>query len=473
MTGRLTEEALVQSLDKGWQSLVWKSQFKNKNSQLAPHVDFKSLLDAKDPQSAVQEVPRRDMYLELVAQGPEDALDILPLLSQEQFIAIIDNEAWHDGKLAVHQAIRWLDLYRNLSPEQFYKRYRELDEEYQVAILNPYIDLKDQDEFETLPQEEQDKFTALPCNTMWWRVKDGDERVTEFVTALIEASIGEDAAYVYTLLGMASSMPPNEQEHLLKQFRDARLEEDGFVTQEESLALFLPFDGAALYEKWKRIVGSCDKSAVLVEQNASELFLDQVLRQASASGQADHVAIESVQRGFAYLANAVSAASQVEPDDVHGLTALLTQVRSLVSFGLEVLSEGSVATAVDVLFTEHPKNLFRFALSVADSVRLLALSGLKGVDAGVAPKIEALWKSGKFGSAQMLLEKVYLDHLGFEATETLKGIFNRFPLVKSEVIEADGVSRIRFKPMETVADFSVSMSMVQDVFPSLKQGAFQ
>jgi Family of unknown function (DUF6178) len=424
------------------------------------------------PEAAVQLVARRDMYLALVAQGPEDALEILPLLSQEQFVAIIDNEAWHNGQLAVHQAIRWLDLYRNLGPDQLYRRFRDLDEEYQVAMLSPYIELKDQDEFETLGQEEQDKFTALPCNTLWWRVKDGDERVSEFVSALIEASMSEDVAYVYSLLGMASAMPPNEQEHLLKQFRDARLEEDGFVALEESLALFLSFDGAALYDKWREKADSSTVAAIIAGESGG-LFLERALRHAAASGQADQTAVDNIQRGFAYLANAVSSACQVEPDDVHGLTALLTHVRSLVSFGLEVLAEGDVSRGVNILFTEYPKTLFRFALSLSDSVRLLAVGGLKAIDSDAADKITQLWKSGKFGSAQMILDKFYLENLGFESVESLKGIFNRFPLVKSEVIDSDGMKRVRFRPFETVSDFSEAMAMVQDIFPGVKQGGFQ
>ena len=472
MTARLSEDALVQSLDKGWQSLVWSSQFKSKNNTLAPHVDFHALLDAKDPEAAVQAVTRRDMYLALVAQGPEDALEILPYLSQEQFVAIIDNEAWQHGQLAVHQAIRWLDLYRNLGPDQLYRRFRDLDEEYQVAMLNPYVELKDQDEFETLGQDEQDKFTALPCNTLWWRVKDGDERVSEFVSTLIEASMSEDVAYVYSLLGMASAMPPNEQEHLLKQFRDARLEEDGFVGLEESLALFLSFDGAGIYDKWRKTADSSTVAAIITAESGG-LFLERALRHAAVSGQADQTAVDNIQRGFAYLANAVSSACQVEPDDVHGLTALLTQVRSLVSFGLEVLAEGDVARGVNILFTEYPKTLFRFALSLSDSVRLLAVGGLKAIDCDAADKITQLWKSGKFGSAQMILDKVYLENLGFESVESLKGIFNRFPLVKSEVIDSDGMKRVRFRPFETVSDFSEAMAMVQDIFPGIKQGGFQ
>jgi hypothetical protein len=215
----LSEEAVIQSLDTGWQSLVWKSNFPLKSAPLVPSVDFKALLDAKDPVAAAESVPRRDMYLALVSQGPEDALEVLPLLSQEQFVSIIDNEAWQDGRLSVYQAIRWLDLYRNISSEQLYRRFRELDEEYQVALLNPFIEMVDEETFEKLGQEDQDKFTAMPCNTLWWRVKDGDEKVQEFVQSLLQASISEDPAYIYSLLGMAAMLPPNEQEALIKQFR--------------------------------------------------------------------------------------------------------------------------------------------------------------------------------------------------------------------------------------------------------------
>ena len=477
MTGRLSEEAVVQSLDTGWQSLVWQSQFSNKNSELMASVDIRALLESKDPEAAVQAVPRRDMYLALVTQGPEDALDLLPYLSQEQFVSIVDHEAWHDGKLAIHQAIRWLDLFKHSGPEQLYRRFRELDEEYQVALLNPFIEMKDEESFESLTQEEQDQFTALPCNTLWWRVKGGDERVTEFVTSLIAAAIGEDTAYVYSLLGMAAMLPPNEQEALLKQFRDARLEEDGFVSLDESLELFRSFDGAPVYEKWKatsaQVATDPTRGSIVEGFQGGQLFIDDVMELASKTGRADHEAVENLQRGFAFLANAVAAACHVEPDDVNGLKSLLTQGRCLVSFGLETLSGSDPLRAVDILFTEYPKTIFRFALSLADSIRLIAIDGLKTIDQTKAEKIESQWRAGKFGAALWTLDRDFAGLLEFDAVEVLKGIFNRFPLVKSEILSADGVQRSRFRPMETTTDFTQAMKDVRQIFPNLAGGGFQ
>lgn len=464
MSDRLSEEALIQSLDSGWRSLVWRDPFSGKNSQLISTVDLHSILSSKEPEALAQAVPRRDMYLALVAAGPEDALEVLPLLSSEQFVSIIDNEGWRDGHLAVHQAIRWLDLYKHLGPEHLYKRFRQLDEEYQVALLNPYIEMVDEEAFEKLAQDEQDRFTALPCNTLWWKVKGGDEKVQEFVSSVISAAISEDPAYVYSLLGMAAMLPPNEQEALLKQFRDARLEEDGFVSTEESRELFSSFGKAQeLLDKWNSIHRPVSTTPVK-KDDKKVLFLDSVLRLAASSGMADTVAVENVQKGFAYLANAMSAACKVESDDVTGLTSLLRQVKCLSSFGLEVLSKGDASKGVEILFTEYPKVVFRFALSLFDAVRLEAISGLQAKDEKLAQKVELYWRAGKFGAALWMLDKSLSEKMEPEAVEILKGLFNRFPMVKDDVINEDKVWRVRFRPVASVGDYDALLADVRNTF---------
>ena len=474
MADRLSEDALIRSLDSGWRSLVWRDPFSSKNRPLVQAVDLNAILHAENPEALAQAVPRRDMYLALVTADPEEALEVLPLLSDEQFVSIVDNEAWKDGHLAVHQAIRWLDLYKHLGAEQLYKRFRQLDEEYQVALLNPYIEMVDEDAFEKLPQNEQDTFSALPCNTLWWKVKGGDDKIQEFVTSLVSASMAEDAAYVYSLLGMASMLPPNEQEALLKQFRDARLEEDGFVSLEESLDLFAPFGaGKDLISKWSSPQKEDQSSAMVRTDSGSALFIDSVLRKAASSGVADSVAVENIQKGFAYLANAVSAACQVEPDDVSGLKSLLQQVKCMSSFGLDVLSKGNDDKAIEILFTEFPKVVFRFALSLFDGIRLEAISSLKAQDEKLANKIELYWRSGKFGAALWLIDKNLSGKIDPESVEILKGLFNRFPMVKDEVMTDEKVWRVRFRPVATVGDYEALVSDVRRIFSVSEQEALQ
>jgi hypothetical protein len=471
MTGRLSEAAVIQTLDGGWQSLLRANIYPENSVASGVDVDFKAILDAKDPVTAAQSIGRRDMVLALLATRPEDALEVLPLLSQEQFLAVIDSEGWQDGRLAIHQVMRWLDLYRHLGPEHLYRRFRELDEEYQVALLNPYVELVDEESFEKLSQDDQDKFNPMPCNTMWWRIKDGDDKVQEFVRSLIEASIGEDAAYVYSLLGMASMLPPNEQEDLIKQFRDARLEEDGFVTREESLQLFHKFDGEALLKRWNDQVTKRTTQSLANTAGSNDLFLDRVLRFADDSGQVDLAALDQMRRSFAYLANALSAAANVTPDDGPGLVGLLRQVKFTVSYGLEILSGGDQSKGMDILFSEYPKTLFRFALSTVDTLRSEVLVHLRTLNPDAAGRLESLWVSGKFGAALWFIDQQFLDALGFEASETLKGIFNRFPMVKDQVIDNDHVKRVKFRPISTKKDFSELLTEVRRIFNVSESGS--
>ena len=184
----------------------------------------------------------------------------------------------------------------------------------------------------------------------------------------------------------------------------------------------------------------------------------------ASSGRADFVATENVQRGFAYLANALSSACHVEPDDINGLSSLLQQLRYMVSFGLEVLSSGDVNLAVEILFTEYPKSIFRFSLSVLDAIRLEALSGLRYLDPSKAQKLESLWRAGKFGAVLWSLDRDFADILGFEATETLKGLFNRFPMIKDEIVTSENILRARFRPIAAVADYSGLLAEVRAIF---------
>ena len=80
---------------------------------------------------------------------------------------------------------------------------------------------------------------------------------------------------------------------------------------------------------------------------------------------------------------------------------------------------------------------------------------------------------GKFGATLWSIDRGFSEILEFEAVEILKGLFNRFPLVKSEIISADGIKRARFRPMETTDDFTQAMNDVRAMFPALTGGGCQ
>lgn len=448
---RLSEDSIKANWDSGHQSLPWAS-----DAQVAsflPTVDLNALLEAKDPQAAVQAVDRRSMYLALAHASSEDALEIMPLLSKEQFVAIIDYEGWHEGRLAIHQVIRWLDIYKHVGVAEMFKRYRELDEEYQVGLLSPYIDIADEETYEKLSHEEQDQFYPLPCNTLWYRVKGHDDKLEEFVAALVQGGLGEDIPYTYSLLSHAAYVPPNEDEDLIKQFRNARLEEDGFALYEESKTLFAPFDGQRYYEGFKHADAHSETVVQgLTHQWAGQsLFIDAVMGKIVGAPDVDQEAQDSLKIAFVHLANMLAAVCHIEPDDVNSLTRILNQSRHIVSLGLEVLAAGNIDRGRTILLQERPRPIFQFGLSIVSNLRDEALDAIRQNDWPAVDKISQYYQQGKFGALLWTIDTALIDVAGLETTEALKGLFNRFPMVSEELSQNDGANRIQFRPVGSVA----------------------
>jgi hypothetical protein len=470
MSVRLSEDSVVASWDTGLQLPLLKTS--DAPSLLSQDINLQKILESNDPMLAIQAIDRRDLYLAIKRDGLEESMEVLPHLSKEQFVAIIDYEGWHNDRLSVSSIISWLTAYKQLGLDQQFRRFQELDEEYQVAILNPYIDIADEDEYEKLSQDVQDQYSMLPCNTLWYRIKSDDARLCECVESLIQGGLGEDLAYTYSLLSHAARMPPHEQEELMRQFRNARIEEDGFALYEDSRSIFLPFDGRPVIRRWAKdgAISSHDEmiSSLRLRPNSEGVLLDDVIKYVSTSGQYDDVAIENLQRSFGVLCNQVAGACNVTPGDLSELKVLLGHVRSIVSLGVELLAGRDLALASSVLISETPKVIFKMALSQVDCLRDKVLDVIKERNIAGYQEISNAWRGRKFGKTQWALDKHLIDTFDFETCESIKGMFNRFPAVLDTNDQARDAKRVRFKIVESVADLvslDQMVNLLRDIVP--------
>jgi hypothetical protein len=450
----LSEDTITAAYETGQQGMAIRNH--DTLDLLAPApVDLDRLMTATDPETAVQAIAPQPLYQALMTRGPEDCLELLPYLSREQFVRIFDYDVWTDDKLAPAKALRWLNLYRNLGPEQLYRRFRELDEEYQLALLGPHIEWLDLEEFEALPDSEQDFYNRMPCGTAYYRIKAGDAAIDDMVASLVDAALGQDIDYAYSMLTHAAYLPPGEQEALIGQFRRARLEEDGFVTYEESLSSFRPIDVVALAAKWRQSDSDASRLMVPARPN-DELFLVRVMqRAASQLSPGDYAALN---QGCAMLGNTLAASARIDTDDLEGLRRLLKHAQSLVSLGLEYLAAGDEVRAVDVLKTEHPQVLFRSGLSLVG--RLQEALSERFVSAGLPGAAECVryLRMDRRGMLIHGIDQKIGPVLGMQRTEMLKGIFNRFPLVPESTPTG---GRITFAPVASLASL-VEVARVAD-----------
>jgi hypothetical protein len=422
-------------------------------------VDLDRLADREDAEAAIQAVPAQVVYRSLVAKGLSDSLEVLPLLSDEQVIRIFDYDVWRDDRLAPLEVAKWLSIWREIGKEELYRRFRSLDEEYQVAFLSGRVEMFDEEEYDKLSQADQDSLTRLPCNTLFFRLKTEDPRIEEGVEALVEAALAGDVAYAYSLLNHAAYMPPNESEEALARFRRARLEEDGFVSYEESLLAFRPVDLDELTRKWRGSdqAPGLDPGPLVARAEAKGRSLLAAALEAAAAGMAPED-YEVLMRSFAHLGNALCAASKVATEDLAGQRRVLTMAQGLANLGLEVVSGRDPDRAVGVVRGEHPQVLFRTGLTAVRRLGEALMRRLASAKLPQADELLRLFKLGRYGMLLQAVDLVLLPVLGFERAETLKGLLNRFPVVPkgahtlgSDLSPDEATHRIVFAPVDSLA----------------------
>ena len=143
--------------------------------------------------------------------------------------------------------------------------------------------------------------------------------IAEGIEQLLSAGMENKMEYVLSLVCHASYMPPNESENLIAQFRRSRLEEDGFVSYEESLELIRSLSLSDYAARWRdkgRVAQP--ESSDIARSDKNGFFLDEVL---ACLGDVEEK--ERLQQGFVYLANSLCALTQIESDDMSGFKKLL------------------------------------------------------------------------------------------------------------------------------------------------------
>jgi hypothetical protein len=424
-------------------------------------ISVAGILAQTNPLEIFQNLDRRVAYELVVGASVEELPDLLPLLSDEQFTALVDYEAWDGDRIAHSKIAKWLGHYHSIGPEAMVERFRSLDEEFQLGLLSNMIELVDIDAYENMGSSEQDQFAPLPCHTAFYLIKNAEGPMEECIENLIQSSLSVDIAYTYSLLAHAMSMPPNESEAAACQFRRARIEEDGFVSSDEAQKLFTPGDFSALEQKWRR-----PESKSTLDGARSPNLFDDVMRYAFESGVIDSTVRDQLTLRYSHLSNSLAELTKIQTDDVNGLKMLITYAKGLVSLALDELSGGNRLVATEILVEEHPSSLFRYAVSLVDKIRMDTIARLESQDPRFWQSLKRLLVSRKFGQIIWNLDSYFIENLGFENVELFKGLFNRFPMVPSQSTQIE--HRTVFTPISSSRGLALLRQNTYDVIDALE-----
>lgn len=399
-------------------------------------MDGQNLNETTAASGSITELSRQELaavhpcvvYRFLLEKSPEACMQLLPLLSDEQFVRLFDYDVWQRDRLSAEAAFRWLDLYRRIDSRELLTRFRSLDEEYQLAIMSPLIELVTFEQLEVLDPRLQDRYLPLPCRQLYYRVKSEKAEMQEAVAAFVEVALTEDLAWTYALLTHANGCLANEQEMLMLQFRTARMEEDGYVSFVESGKIFAPIDLDSCRQRWHDVAATTRPAPPA----AAVDWFTQVIAHVNRHALYDDTMLQQVQLKLLFCSNTLCAATLTEASDSRGVRQMLQQTRALIGLALDYLSDSNLTRSATILAAEHSYVLFRVGMTLIYRLQEALLSSLQHRQLPHHDTFVRLYKLRKWAALQDFIDINWLTLIDYEQLEVLKGIFARFPQLFSE-----------------------------------------
>ncbi len=316
---------------------------------LEPEKALEKIMDHPFPVTLVQSFTPEDFYVMLHAIGPDDALPVLGLASNQQWQYLLDMESWKRDQLDIHNLTIWLNRLLQADADRF--THWVLDQQVDTFrfYLFKNIELRirehDQDPSEMGADFFSDDETFYlrfrpypvmdPSETKFADLRD------QFLTDLLRRISVLDHIRFQNLLLEASALIPAEAEEELYRLRNIRLAEQGLLPYEEAIGIYQPLDVEKLFQRPPKIIYADHQVTTTSELvpviSQQQLDADNLFIETLAKIQDQNV-LNFLQSEFAGLCNQVIAADQVKIRQQGVLAQVVAKVRDYLSIALEKIS---------------------------------------------------------------------------------------------------------------------------------------
>lgn len=315
---------------------------------MPPEKALEAIADHPYPVTLVQSMADEDLYFLVHHIGPDDALPVLALASNEQWEYLTDMEAWEKDHIHPHQMTQWMARLLKSDPDRFTHWIGNQKQEDTALYLFRNIQLHIR-EYEEDPGEiGNDYFTE--DQTYYIRLhpypkeheKLQEER-DQFVKDLLNRLSVYDHTYYRELLLASQTMIPAETEEELFRQRNVRLAEKGLLPFDEAIGVYQPLTAAELAQRSPkteqfegRIVDTYPFPIAPAKPDDKDNLFARTMSQIH-----DAPALEKLQSEFAGLCNQVISADQQRIRDKAAIEKIVRKVSDYISIGLEKATEDS------------------------------------------------------------------------------------------------------------------------------------
>ena len=355
-------------------------------AQASGREKLELLLGGPDPRGLVQSVPPQELYLAVLDIGLDDSAEVIALASPQQFVHFLDAGCWpkRDAPPDPRKLLRWMTLARfgadrtDLSLRRYHSKLQVVDAELFSLLLRFELIVHEVEENEPLPDVPSGNAWITPDRRYVVEIKE-DGSGYEVLKQLLDDLAAQDPFMVSRTLEAIRWDVPTELEETARRWREGRLRDLGVPGIEEALGFVARpprSKGAAMVGAQTTLAQATPGtpiSALTAPPRAQAPLLE---RAATLLSGAE---LDFAEEAIAYAANASLVAWSVQLDDAPEVHRVLTDARSLISLGLELVAGGDEAEAARALSTRPVRQIFQAAMGELYRLQARARAAARGV----------------------------------------------------------------------------------------------
>jgi hypothetical protein len=343
---------------------------------MTPEKALDAIADHPYPVTLVQSMAEEDLYFLIHRIGPDDALPILGLASNQQWEYFTDMEGWRDDRMDSRSMTRWLNRLLQADADRFTHWITGDKKEDFTFYLHNNIIVHIREYDEDPGEIGDDFFTEDGIHYVSLRPyskedKHLQKKRDQFLTDLLRRISVFDYAEHRNFLLESMTLIPAEAEEELYRLRNVRLAEKGLIPLEEAVGVYQPLNSADLgarRRKSKQFIGRIvDSYPLPIDPKGPPADTDLFTH---TLGQIhDQAALQQLQAEFAGLCNQIIAADQKKVREKETLEQVVQKAAGYISIGLERLradiDESGPYVCADLVQSYYLADIFRVGYGCA------------------------------------------------------------------------------------------------------------
>jgi len=346
-------------------------ELRSKLFGLSPEDALDLIISSDQPVPLVHSIPAQDLLVLIYEIGQHDALPILSMVSEQQWLYLMDAQIWKRDRMCMTEATRWLYLLLKAEPNRFIQWVIKQEPTFFYFYLYQNLEilaLQEDEDFSDLPDSFFTLDSVYYVSLSDYRLPQPLDRETEelreeFILEFFKRLAAYDHIEYQNILINTSAVIPAEYEEESFRLKNVRLESYGFLPFEEAIGLYQPIPSQKFYktrneDQTKGADAAINTPQLPIQSIPQGNYFSELLMLTESDAHNFNLQVQ-----FAFLCNQIVSADNIVVTSRDILKKVVEKACGYIHIGIESLHDGhslNAETLKQIAMKYPVKHLFQW-----------------------------------------------------------------------------------------------------------------